>query len=85
MTTSLNNPRLDFKVNALETFNLLEAIRKYGPETAVLFSSTNKVCGDWDILNMWKKKQDTLSQIIQIDLMKAYVWIFINLMNAQRE
>jgi len=46
MTTSLKNPRLDFEVNALGTFNLLEAIRKYSPETIVLYSSTNKVYGD---------------------------------------
>jgi len=50
MTTSLNNPRLDFEVNALGTFNLLEAIRKYSPETMVLFSSTNKVYGDLEYI-----------------------------------
>lgn len=46
MTTSIANPRLDFEINALGTLNLLEAVRKYCPESAVLYSSTNKVYGD---------------------------------------
>ena len=28
------------------TFNVLDAVRKYSPETMVLYSSTNKVYGD---------------------------------------
>lgn len=50
MTTSIANPRLDFEVNAMGTFNLLDAIRKYSPETVVLYSSTNKVYGDFSDL-----------------------------------
>lgn len=46
MTTSIDNPRLDFEVNALGSFNLLEAVRLYSPEATVLYSSTNKVYGD---------------------------------------
>lgn len=48
MTTSLANPRLDFEINALGTFNILEAIRLHSPESIVTFSSTNKVYGDLD-------------------------------------
>lgn len=47
MTTSIQNPRLDFEINALGTFNLLDAIRKYCPEAMVIYSSTNKVYGDF--------------------------------------
>jgi len=47
MTTSLDNPRLDFEVNTIGTLNLLESIRKYSPETSILYSSTNKVYGDF--------------------------------------
>ncbi|MDA3882767.1 MAG: GDP-mannose 4,6-dehydratase [Bacteroidales bacterium] len=47
MTTSIENPRLDFEVNAMGTFNLLDAIRKYSSETVILYSSTNKVYGDF--------------------------------------
>ena len=50
MTTSIANPRLDFEVNAMGTFNLLDAIRKYSPDSVVLYSSTNKVYGDFSDL-----------------------------------
>lgn len=46
MTTSIANPRMDFEVNAMGTFNLLEAVRLYSPNTTVIYSSTNKVYGD---------------------------------------
>jgi CDP-paratose 2-epimerase len=46
MTTSIANPRLDFEINVNGTFNVLEAVRKYSPTSAILYSSTNKVYGD---------------------------------------
>jgi CDP-paratose 2-epimerase len=46
MTTSIASPRTDFEINALGTLNILEAVRKYAPTAAVLYSSTNKVYGD---------------------------------------
>lgn len=46
MTTSIKNPRLDFEVNTVGTFNVLENARKYSPDSAILYSSTNKVYGD---------------------------------------
>ena len=46
MTTSISNPRMDFEVNVLGTINLLEAVRQYCPDAAVIYSSTNKVYGD---------------------------------------
>lgn len=46
MTTSLENPRVDFEVNALGTLNILEAVRKCTPDTVIIYSSTNKVYGD---------------------------------------
>jgi DNTP-hexose dehydratase-epimerase len=48
MTTSLQNPRLDYEINALGTFNLLDAVRKYSSKSIILYSSTNKVYGDFD-------------------------------------
>ena len=51
MTTSVANPRLDFEVNALGMFNLLDAVRKYSPDSVVLFSSTNKVYGDFEYMH----------------------------------
>ena len=55
MTTSIENPRLDFEINALGTFNLLDAIRKYCPEAMVMYSSTNKVYGDFSNLTFEEK------------------------------
>jgi CDP-paratose 2-epimerase len=46
MTTSVANPRLDFEVNAIGTFNLLEAVRLHCPEAFFLYASTNKIYGD---------------------------------------
>lgn len=46
MTTSISNPRMDFEVNTIGSFNLLESIRKFSPESTVIYSSTNKVYGD---------------------------------------
>lgn len=46
MTTSIDNPRLDFEINAVGTFNLLDAVRRKCPNASILYSSTNKVYGD---------------------------------------
>jgi CDP-paratose 2-epimerase len=51
MTTSINDPRMDFEVNVVGTHNVLESVRKYSPETAILYSSTNKVYGDLEYLH----------------------------------
>jgi len=45
VTTSVADPRADFEINALGTFNVLEAVRRRSPETVVLNASTNKVYG----------------------------------------
>lgn len=46
VTTSVNDPAEDFHVNALGTFNVLEAVRRSrGGRPALLFASTNKVYG----------------------------------------
>jgi CDP-paratose 2-epimerase len=55
MTTSIENPRMDFEVNALCTLNLLEAVRRHAPECVVIYSSTNKVYGDLE----WVRYEET--------------------------
>jgi CDP-paratose 2-epimerase len=45
LTTSVTDPRQDFEIYALGTFNLLEAVRAEGLDALILFSSTNKVYG----------------------------------------
>jgi CDP-paratose 2-epimerase len=46
VTTSLHNPREDFEINALGTFNVLEAGRKSKNNPVLIYCSTNKVYGD---------------------------------------
>lgn len=46
MTTSIENPYKDFEINTMGAVNVLDSIRKYSPQTAIFFSSTNKVYGD---------------------------------------
>ena len=45
VTTSVVNPREDFEINALGTFNVLEAARRLPRLRALLYASTNKVYG----------------------------------------
>jgi len=45
VTSSLDDPQLDFDVNVRGTLNILEAARKTGRRPFVLFTSTNKVYG----------------------------------------
>jgi len=46
VTTSIRNPREDFEINALGTFNVLEAMRKSKKHPITIFCSTNKVYGN---------------------------------------
>lgn len=48
VTTSVADPRTDFEINALGTFNVLEAARASGRHPIFLFASTNKVYGGMD-------------------------------------
>ncbi len=43
---SILNPREDFEMNALGTFNILEVMRNFTPKASLLYSSTNKVMGE---------------------------------------
>ncbi len=45
VTTSVVDPRSDFEINALGTFNVLEAARLSGRDPIVIYASTNKVYG----------------------------------------
>ena len=45
VTSSLDNPREDFEINAGGTLNVLEAARKTKHKPIVVYSSTNKVYG----------------------------------------
>jgi CDP-paratose 2-epimerase len=45
VTRSVQNPRQDFEDNALGTLNVLEAARLFGNDPVFIYSSTNKVYG----------------------------------------
>ena len=60
VTTSVVDPRNDFEVNALGTFNVLEAVRLAQPKSAaskiaLLYSSTNKVYGGMEDIKVVKR------------------------------
>lgn len=52
VTTSLTDPRMDFEVNAYGTLNVLEAIRAREVRPPLVFTSTNKVLGGLDRLQL---------------------------------
>lgn len=45
VTTSVEDPRTDFEINALGTLNVLESVRESDDDPVVLYTSTNKVYG----------------------------------------
>ena len=55
VTTSVLKPREDFEINALGTFNVLEAARLNERNPVFLYSSTNKVYGGMDDVNVIEK------------------------------
>ncbi len=57
VTTSVTDPREDFEINALGTFNVLEAIRESGRKPAVIFASTNKVYGGMEHIKVVKRQK----------------------------
>ena len=56
VTTSVANPREDFEINALGTFNVLEAIRQSKNQPTLVFTSTNKVYGKMEEIEVIEKK-----------------------------
>lgn len=48
VTTSVTDPRHDFEINALGTFNVLEAARRTADDPVFIYASTNKVYGGMD-------------------------------------
>lgn len=56
VTTSVKDPRSDFEQNALGTFNVLEAARRVNTRPIVLYSSTNKVYGGMEDVEVVEKE-----------------------------
>jgi CDP-paratose 2-epimerase len=56
VTTSVQDPRKDFEVNALGTFNVLEAVRTCAPEAILFYASTNKVYGGMEEIQVVERE-----------------------------
>ena len=56
VTTSITNPREDFEINTLGTFNVLEAMRLNAPSATLIYSSTNKVYGGMEDIKVKEGK-----------------------------
>lgn len=63
MTTSIANPYRDFETNTVGALNVLDSVRKYSPQTAIFFSSTNKVYGDLEAYTY--EETDTRYQCVE--------------------
>lgn len=57
VTTSLEKPLNDFEVNVRGTLNLLEAVRALNEPIPLLFTSTNKVYGELDDVQLTKNEK----------------------------
>lgn len=82
-TTSITNPREDFEINAIGTFNLLEEIRLHNPSSFLIYSSTNKVYGEMTGYptvirnNRWEYKDEEtalngISELTPLDFHSPY-------------
>lgn len=80
VTTSVQEPRRDFEINALGTLNVLEAIREHSPDTILLNASTNKVYGKLPALKLQEEKgryvlpdlPDGVSELQPLDFHSPY-------------
>lgn len=67
VTFSVQNPREDFEINLLGTFNILECIRIYKPDCSLIYASTNKVYGEYDAEVLEFDKKYKYANIIGIN------------------
>lgn len=56
VTSSVIDPRTDFEINALGTFNLLEGVRTLHSKPIIIYSSTNKVYGGMEKIRIAEDK-----------------------------
>lgn len=68
MTTSIDNPYMDFEINIKGSINLLESVRLYSPKSILIYSSTNKVYGNLEQFKYEEKEK----RYVCIDFPKGY-------------
>jgi len=80
VTDSVADPRRDFEINALGTFNLLEAVRSAKINPAIIYGSTNKVYGNMEDLVVveengkyaWKGMKEGVGESRPLDFHSPY-------------
>ncbi|MGD2279143.1 MAG: SDR family NAD(P)-dependent oxidoreductase [Candidatus Omnitrophota bacterium] len=80
VTTSVTDPRNDFNINALGTFNLLEAVRAADMDPVIIFASTNKVYGEMTDLKVaeeggryqYQDMREGVPETVQLDFHSPY-------------
>ena len=72
VTTSVTNPREDFEINALGTFNMLEAARLSGMEPVIVYASTNKVYGGMEDIKVVEDKTRWRYKDLPMGLPESY-------------
>lgn len=80
VTTSVTDPRADFDVNLMGTFNVLEAARQNHCRPTIVFTSTNKVYGTMEDTKIvpdgdrykYEKKPHGISETHNLDFHSPY-------------
>jgi CDP-paratose 2-epimerase len=80
VTTSVTDPSTDFAVNAMGTFHVLDAIRRFCPEAVFINASTNKVYGkitsaDYDLVEgryAYTNRPFGISETEPLDFLSPY-------------
>lgn len=72
VTTSVTNPREDFEINALGTFNMLEAARLSGMKPVIVYASTNKVYGGMEDIEVVEDKTRWRYKDLPMGLPESY-------------
>jgi CDP-paratose 2-epimerase len=80
VTTSIENPRSDFDINAMGSLNVLECVRAQSTPPVILFTSTNKVYGGLEGVTVEERDDrhvlpgfpDGISEDTQLDFHSPY-------------
>jgi len=67
VTSSITNPILDFNSNLVSTINILNYIKNLKKKPLLIYSSTNKVYGNLNYLNLRENKKRYVSKPDSID------------------
>ena len=85
MTTSPQDPLLNHQTNAVETFNILEAVRSLSLNALVAYSSPNKVYGDLEWIHTEEAETRFVMPEYPQGLNEKFLWTFQCLMDARKE